>query len=658
MSFIKIDNLCSENNNSWITPQNIKSKTKQNVLCSSGSNYIVVKEDGQIYRCFHDLNPIGTVNNFTLSTIATSCEVGYICDSSSDQMFCTQWNYGEDKKRYHKNPIGVGWKDRDPSNLDKNNLCIVVYPTMRCNFRCDYCCNYYPSSENDIRPKYENEISTEKWISFFEDVNKKFSNVVVNFNGGEPLLHKDIDILIQKTIDLGFSGSIVTNFSVYTKIDKLLNIRNIDKFQFTITLHPINHGFNFDKTLEYIKKFKDRGIQQRIVILGWPGNIQYYKKWKSIFNDMDIPFWLKWCGGYDYDQEHVKYLVREGAGKSTAQYLDEIKWRQEMANFKKLEEDNKSISPIKKTGKTNVYCDAGLSYMWIEPNGNILRCNTLNFKHKDKYERLVIGNIITKDFDPVSVEEMSCNHHKDCFGCDACLSTQWIEQDNNFELIERCPSPIPRNKTPMEANQDYVKYICVLTYKCNYDCLYCSTNELYNKEYEKITSEHIIDFFSKRIKENPRCQVIMSPMGEPTRFPNFANMVIALAKMGIDVHITTNMSQYKVLEEITSHDEIKDNLNFQMSLHPFSTTFNYDRLLGTMAMIKRRGFNGFALMVGNPVQTYLFNKYKKDIAEIGFKLFMQEDESNYGKRKDIIPNDIRRNGTKEFEEKIKNTLRI
>jgi radical SAM protein with 4Fe4S-binding SPASM domain len=131
-------------------------------------------------------------------------------------------------------------------------------------------------------------------------------------------------------------------------------------------------------------------------------------------------------------------------------------------------------------------------------------------------------------------------------------------------------------------------------------------------------------------------------------------MVIQLAKLDIDVHITTNMSQYKVIEEITSHNEIKNKINFQMSVHPFATTFNYDRLLATMSMIKNRGFSGFALMVGNPLQTYLFEKYKKDINDIGFDLYLQKDESKYGERKDNINIEMRENGTNKFEQKLNN----
>ncbi len=637
--------------------KSLSNKDEMPVLCTAGSNYIIVREDGQIYKCFKDLDPIGTIDNYQLSKIANPCKVNYTCDSSSDQMFCTQWNYKPKKDHYINNPACTNWIDNNPNNLKLDHLYMIYYPTYRCNFECPYCCNYYPTDSNDPRPKYENEISTEKWIEFFGKINNKFSNVQININGGEPLLRSDISILLEEMLKLNFSGSMVTNLSVPKSLDKILQIENekIKEFGFTITLHPSSKRFNFDQSLKYIKKFKDRKFKQRIVILAWPDHIEHYKQWKPIFQELNIPFWLKWCGGYDYKEDHIKYIIKEGAGKSTPQYLQDINWvRKEKMKFLKLNKEPTNEEKIKFSSDSKVYCDAGLSYMWIEPNGDILRCNTLNFKHKDKYEKLIIGNVITKEWNPLSDEELICNNHEDCFGCDACLSTQWIQENNKIELIERCPSHIPRNPSPFKANQDYVKYICVLSYKCNYDCLYCSTNELYDKKYEKMTYEHLINFFSERIKENPRCQVIMSPMGEPTRFPNFIDLVVALAKMKVDVHITTNLSQFKIIEEITSHKEYVDNIQFQISLHPFASAFNYDRFIGTASMIRKRGFNAFSLMVGNPVQIYLFDKYKKDLSKIGIDLFMQKDESKYGNRDDEVPESIRENKTREFEEKFIN----
>jgi len=319
--------------------KSLKIEKFPDVLCTAGANYIIVREDGQIYKCFRDLKPIGTIDNYQLSKNADPCRVNYICDSSSDQMFCTQWNYKPKKDYCLDNPACTNWRDDNLDNINLNNLYIIFYPTYRCHFGCQYCCNYYPIDENDPRPKYDNEISTKKWIKFFDEISSKFENIQININGGEPLLRSDINILIEKFLELNFSGSMVTNFSVFKSLDKILKIKDykIKDFGFTITLHPSSKKFDFNQTLKYIKKFKDHKFKQRIVLLSWPDHVKYYKEWKPIFKDLKIPFWFKWCGGYEYDDEHIRYTMNEGGCLPTPIYLKNINWIKKSAKkFKRI----------------------------------------------------------------------------------------------------------------------------------------------------------------------------------------------------------------------------------------------------------------------------------------------------------------------------------
>lgn len=320
----------------WINPQNIH-KTNQNykepILCTAGSNYFVVKRTGEIHKCFHDMQPIGDMLQypFCLSKIATPCRVGYICDASSDQMFTKQWNIPENtnNKQYDKNPVCTNWKEsNNPNNIKLNYNYIIIYPTEGCNFTCPYCCNYYPAKEDDPRPHFPGERSTEDWFKFFDLLKKHCNNIQMNFNGGEPLLRKDISELINKTMENNFYCSMVTNFSVPNRLDKILNIdhKNYQNFSFSVTLHPVNKKYNFDNALKYIKLFKEKGYKIRVSILGWKDNIKHYEEYKSIFKELNIPFWLKWCGGYKYDKEFIDYLHKEGATRTTAEYLHLLKW--------------------------------------------------------------------------------------------------------------------------------------------------------------------------------------------------------------------------------------------------------------------------------------------------------------------------------------------
>ncbi len=77
-----------------------------------------------------------------------------------------------------------------------------------CNLRCPYCDTKY-SYEN---PKFVNE-SIEDIISYIND--NKVHNVTLT--GGEPLIQKDIDILINKLSELGYRVELETNGSIDIK---------------------------------------------------------------------------------------------------------------------------------------------------------------------------------------------------------------------------------------------------------------------------------------------------------------------------------------------------------------------------------------------------------------------------------------------------------
>ncbi|MFW5794318.1 MAG: radical SAM protein [Bacillota bacterium] len=251
-------------------------------LCSSGLNYIVVKANGDINRCFKDPSILGDmleVNNIIYQEVK-ECGVKYACDASSDQMFCTQWNVKNKKNDFfYKNPVSINWKEsEDPNTVNKKHIFAVIYPTERCNFKCPYCCNYYPDDNSNERPVVS-ERPLQDWFKFLELLYSKYqSNVQININGGEPFIRNDIVDIISRCLDYNFECSIVTNFSVFNQLEKLLNLnhKNKNKLSLSITLHPVNKNYDFSKSLKYILLFKESGYKLRITLLGWPENKKYH----------------------------------------------------------------------------------------------------------------------------------------------------------------------------------------------------------------------------------------------------------------------------------------------------------------------------------------------------------------------------------------------
>ncbi len=74
-----------------------------------------------------------------------------------------------------------------------------------CNLRCPYCDTKY----SYINPKYQ-ELEVEEIIDYIKSTN--VNNVTLT--GGEPLIHKDVDKLINELSNLGYRVELETNGSV------------------------------------------------------------------------------------------------------------------------------------------------------------------------------------------------------------------------------------------------------------------------------------------------------------------------------------------------------------------------------------------------------------------------------------------------------------
>lgn len=81
-----------------------------------------------------------------------------------------------------------------------------------CNMRCSYCDSLYALDGNDGKELKINEIIQEV---------EKYKNQNITLTGGEPLIHKKVDLLIDELINKGYKVNIETNGSI--PIDKYLN---------------------------------------------------------------------------------------------------------------------------------------------------------------------------------------------------------------------------------------------------------------------------------------------------------------------------------------------------------------------------------------------------------------------------------------------------
>ncbi|MGY5351660.1 GTP 3',8-cyclase MoaA [Wenyingzhuangia sp. IMCC45533] len=144
----------------------------------------------------------------------------------------------------------------DSFNREHTYLRISI--TERCNFRCTYC---MPAAGIPLSPK--SHIMTYDEIY---TVAKKFVDLGVTkirITGGEPLVRKDVEIVLRKLATLPVELSITTNGVL---IDRFLNIFkacNIKKINISIDsldrdkFNSITRRKDFDKVLENIQLFTE-----------------------------------------------------------------------------------------------------------------------------------------------------------------------------------------------------------------------------------------------------------------------------------------------------------------------------------------------------------------------------------------------------------------
>ena len=83
-------------------------------------------------------------------------------------------------------------------------LWLLAELTYRCPLQCPYCSNPVEMA------KYKNELSTEDWIRVMQQ-SRKMGATQLGFSGGEPLVRKDLEILIKEARSLGYYTNLLTS---------------------------------------------------------------------------------------------------------------------------------------------------------------------------------------------------------------------------------------------------------------------------------------------------------------------------------------------------------------------------------------------------------------------------------------------------------------
>lgn len=126
--------------------------------------------------------------------------------------------------------------------------------TSGCNMRCPFCHN----SRLVINASSDSEFTVEEILSYLKKRQGILDGVAIS--GGEPLLHKDIDVFIERVKNLGFSVKLDTNGTFPERLKDLVDRGLVDYVAMDIKNSPEGYsetvgigGYDISKIRESIE---------------------------------------------------------------------------------------------------------------------------------------------------------------------------------------------------------------------------------------------------------------------------------------------------------------------------------------------------------------------------------------------------------------------
>ncbi|MBK1812322.1 radical SAM protein [Clostridium sp. YIM B02505] len=250
--------------------------------------------------------------------------------------------------------------------------------TNKCNLKCLHC-----SASAGI--EYEDILSTKQMKEILDKI-FQFNIESLLLTGGEPLIRKDIKILLQYirdnykgTVNLLTNGTLIDRpmASVLKEYVDAVSI-SLDGYDKESCEFVRGRGV-YDKIINAIEYLKEVGFNKDTIILSMVSTYQNY-------NHIDDFYSL--CEDLD-----VKGTVREfsALGRGLENY-ESIGLKDHLA-FTPIDEND--LEDIRESLKCSIFCKAAINKIMINEAGDLYPCVIL------ENEEFKLGNIIDKEFDDI-----------------------------------------------------------------------------------------------------------------------------------------------------------------------------------------------------------------------------------------------------------------
>jgi radical SAM protein with 4Fe4S-binding SPASM domain len=295
--------------------------------------------------------------------------------------------------------------------------------TYNCNYKCIHC-------EASAGSSKVLELTTDEAFGLIDEL-KDMGVKRILLSGGEPLVRKDIFSIIEYILNRGLkyglqsNGYLVDKFTdEFKKMKPYMFFTSIDGLEQTNDEIRGKKGA-FKKSLDSLKFFQSIGVEKRVInTVVLPTNIQELPELKKIIQRSSATLWrlaIPIPAGRANDNE--KFSLNKEQLKYLFKFIDDSKKELHV----ELTEDAGYLGCYAlKLRPYRFFCDAGLTYCAIMPDGEVLGCMTA---HDNTYSE---GNIRITSFSKIWKNGFSRFRdpqiEKECLACTylhACRGGCW-----------------------------------------------------------------------------------------------------------------------------------------------------------------------------------------------------------------------------------------
>ena len=265
--------------------------------------------------------------------------------------------------------------------------------TNRCNLSCPHC--YSSATKQRI-----DELSTAECLDLLNSLSR-MGALRIGWTGGEPLLRKDLDILIGRATALGIGSAITTNGTPLTR-DRVQSLARAGLRTVQVSLDGSNADRNtrirkatprdFDRSIRGIETCLEADLTVHMAMLIGAETLDDVERYLALAKSLGVTS-VRFCG-----------YVPWGFGKN-----DDARARLDLRG--RLDELRSLIEELQDTEKPQVLfdpgfgplppffdyhdCIAGVGLLYLGPNGDVYPCTSL------LDERFRVGNVRDRSLEAI-----------------------------------------------------------------------------------------------------------------------------------------------------------------------------------------------------------------------------------------------------------------